>query len=815
MARERRYSLLLWMFVFFLDVLANPQCASKGDMVFLLDESGSIGSTNFERVKTFVNSVISNFQIGTSATQISVVTFHSSATQIFQLNRYLNIASLQSAISSISFNGGGTDIGDALDYARSQSFQTSSGARTDSAKIVILITDGQSSISNQADLLKAIGVTIFCVGVGSGVNSAVLRSVSTHNDYTYLTTFDLLSSLTNTISNGTCADDIDDCLTNPCMNGGTCEDRFGEYICHCPSGITDPNCYVPGLPTAAVGQSVTVSVGSTANIMCTVTGSVTSVFWQYQKLGVTTNIDLTNTTKYSGSTIASPSLSIHNVQISDVGNYRCLAVNSIGTGQSPTMAYLDISSSSSATSLLISMGSSVTSSAGSTVTLMCQVYGTVMSIQWQYEDTNTLTTINTANTAKYNNPTTFSPSLIIKSVTSSDSGYYRCVAYDITLRQAYGRIYLQVTSEAQVAGSMESCIQSDCPGMYDCQQTDGGSYCTLSTWKAALVGVFSSLGGAAVVSVTTFKLYHSLRDIDDCLTNPCMNGGTCEDRFGEYICHCPSGITDPNCYVPGLPTAEVGQSRTVSVGSTINIMCTVTGSVTSVFWQYQKSGVTTNIDLTNTTKYSGSTLVSPSLTIHNVQISDAGNYRCLAVNSIGIGQSPTMTYLDISGSSNSTPPSISIGSSVTSLAGSNVTLLCRVYGTVTSIQWQYEDTSTTTAIDTSNTAKYNNPTTLSPSLIIKSVTSSDSGYYRCVADDITSGLQAYDRIHLQVTSDAQVAGSMTPCIQSGCPALHDCQQTDGDSYCTLSTWKAALVGVFSSLGGAAVVSVTTFKLHQR
>jgi uncharacterized protein with von Willebrand factor type A (vWA) domain len=157
-------------------------------------------------MKTFVNAVISNFQIGTAANQISVVIFDSSASQVFQLNTYLTLASLQSAISAINFNGGGTNIGDALDYARIYSFQTSRGARTDSAKIVILITDGQSTISNEADLLKAIGVTVFCVGVGSGVNSAVLRSVSTHNDYTFLTTFDLLPSLTSTISNGTCAD---------------------------------------------------------------------------------------------------------------------------------------------------------------------------------------------------------------------------------------------------------------------------------------------------------------------------------------------------------------------------------------------------------------------------------------------------------------------------------------------------------------------------------------------------------------------------------------------------------------------------------
>lgn len=40
-------------------------------------------------------------------------------------------------------------------------------------------------------------------------------------------------------------------------------------------------------------------------------------------------------------------------------------------------------------------------------------------------------------------------------------------------------------------------------------------------------------------------------DINDCLGEPCLNGGTCEDQFGKYVCHCQGGNTDPNCYVPG------------------------------------------------------------------------------------------------------------------------------------------------------------------------------------------------------------------------------------------------------------------------
>ena len=38
-------------------------------------------------------------------------------------------------------------------------------------------------------------------------------------------------------------------------------------------------------------------------------------------------------------------------------------------------------------------------------------------------------------------------------------------------------------------------------------------------------------------------------DIDDCIENPCNNGGTCKDGIASYDCVCPEGFTGTDCEI--------------------------------------------------------------------------------------------------------------------------------------------------------------------------------------------------------------------------------------------------------------------------
>ena len=41
----------------------------------------------------------------------------------------------------------------------------------------------------------------------------------------------------------------------------------------------------------------------------------------------------------------------------------------------------------------------------------------------------------------------------------------------------------------------------------------------------------------------------TITDIAECVSNPCLNQGTCEDLVNGYICHCVAGYTGSSCII--------------------------------------------------------------------------------------------------------------------------------------------------------------------------------------------------------------------------------------------------------------------------
>lgn len=77
-------------------------CTSgTADLVLVLDESSSVGRTNFKTVIAFAQNLVSGLSIGPTAVQVGCLTFASRTNDRFYLNEQTTQAALQKALERI------------------------------------------------------------------------------------------------------------------------------------------------------------------------------------------------------------------------------------------------------------------------------------------------------------------------------------------------------------------------------------------------------------------------------------------------------------------------------------------------------------------------------------------------------------------------------------------------------------------------------------------------------------------------------------------------------------------------------------------
>jgi len=125
-------------------LIAPPQdCPS--DIVFVVDGSGSIGSSNFAKVKSFISHLVGRLDIDSGNTRVGLVTFSSNIGSGFNLGDHTTVVSVQSAIASLTYTGGGTDTAGALAYVRTTMLTSAAGDRSNVPNVVVVLTDGLSN----------------------------------------------------------------------------------------------------------------------------------------------------------------------------------------------------------------------------------------------------------------------------------------------------------------------------------------------------------------------------------------------------------------------------------------------------------------------------------------------------------------------------------------------------------------------------------------------------------------------------------------------------------------------------------------------
>lgn len=146
----------------------EPQVA----MVLVIDRSGSMSGLPIEMAKAAAKATADTLS---SDDLLEVIAFDSSPTRVVRMTAAKHRARIQNDIARIQA-GGGTEIFSALDAAY-QSLTTTRARR----KHVILLTDGQAPHNGIRDLVQAMaaeGITATSVGLGSGIDETLLRTIS-------------------------------------------------------------------------------------------------------------------------------------------------------------------------------------------------------------------------------------------------------------------------------------------------------------------------------------------------------------------------------------------------------------------------------------------------------------------------------------------------------------------------------------------------------------------------------------------------------------------------------------------------------------
>ncbi|XP_060685537.1 von Willebrand factor A domain-containing protein 2-like [Hemiscyllium ocellatum] len=160
-----------------------PGCFSKSlDLVFTVDASGQVGRQNFRQIKGFVRSIVSHFDIDRDLTQVAMVIYSNKPRTLFNLDSFDSEGKIKRAISSGPFLDGSAHTGKALKYILEDTLSIKKGARPGIHKVVVVITNGQSSddIVPNAEKLRRNGITIIALGMVDSQATALLRVAGSH-----------------------------------------------------------------------------------------------------------------------------------------------------------------------------------------------------------------------------------------------------------------------------------------------------------------------------------------------------------------------------------------------------------------------------------------------------------------------------------------------------------------------------------------------------------------------------------------------------------------------------------------------------------
>lgn len=123
----------------------HTDCEENADLVIILDSSGSVGETNFVRMKTWVRDLILDLDVESDVINIGLLVFSDREELVFHLDEYSSRPGMVEALEEIEYMRGTTNTAGALNYARDTMFTRNNGDRDNVKNLILLVTNGDSN----------------------------------------------------------------------------------------------------------------------------------------------------------------------------------------------------------------------------------------------------------------------------------------------------------------------------------------------------------------------------------------------------------------------------------------------------------------------------------------------------------------------------------------------------------------------------------------------------------------------------------------------------------------------------------------------
>ncbi|KAM3917834.1 collagen alpha-3(VI) chain isoform 12-T12 [Leptodactylus fuscus] len=158
----------------------------RKDIVFLVDGSND-GRASFASLRSFIQRVVENLDVGEDKIRIGVVQYSDAARPSFLLNAYPDGQGVLRAVQQLTPIGGSPlNTGAALDYVTTNVFTRSAGSRAAEGvpQFLILLTSGKSrdDVRRSATELKNANIFPYAIGVRNA-NEEELRTISFSPDF--------------------------------------------------------------------------------------------------------------------------------------------------------------------------------------------------------------------------------------------------------------------------------------------------------------------------------------------------------------------------------------------------------------------------------------------------------------------------------------------------------------------------------------------------------------------------------------------------------------------------------------------------------